>query len=584
MNAHAERGGRLLLLNSLPGVLAGAHFASLLFFLNPELPFEWGPWLRAALRYSGLLALASFLFLGAFTRGRGRRARRFLPWAITLVLAFVGATDWILASRFAYYLPPGINARLIKAAVWLTLATLVFFYTALLHTLHRRPYGWRSRIGLTLLALGTVYIMAERREAFKPRPSPAPLPSVVELGQRPTLYVVGLDGASLDAVLPLARQGRLPFFSRLLEEGVYARPQSFSPVHRTSLWTTLATGRLPFQHGIISERVHGADFLTKGAAVQLLPTPFDHAVWSAFEASRPVDAEFLSVLTHWNILETLGLTTGIIGWPGTYPVPRSRAFAFSERYFTGDFRPTCAQPSELAERGVLFQVDDVEVDPVVLEELGTRVPFSLLQALSKDLWRESLTRFLLEQRRETQAMFLVLPGLSEVSQRYLGGFAAVHFSGVQRKAPQEAAQILSFYYSHLDQFLADLWQRETRPKLLAVVSSYGFEAPEGWRRFWALITGRSLQGFSQQAPDGLLLLAGEGLQTGKFLEDARLVDILPTLLYAQGFPIARDLEGRVLTDAFKNSFLARNPLTFVPSYETLVARPGVLSFSRPLSE
>jgi hypothetical protein len=44
---------------------------------------------------------------------------------------------------------------------------------------------------------------------------------------------------------------------------------------------------------------------------------------------------------------------------------------------------------------------------------------------------------------------------------------------------------------------------------------------------------------------------------------------MPTALYAMGLPIARDLDGRVLTGAFASGFLARQPLTFIPSYETL---------------
>ena len=44
---------------------------------------------------------------------------------------------------------------------------------------------------------------------------------------------------------------------------------------------------------------------------------------------------------------------------------------------------------------------------------------------------------------------------------------------------------------------------------------------------------------------------------------------MPTLVYGMRFPVARDLDGRVLVSAFEPAFLARTPLTFVPSYETL---------------
>ncbi|MEM8997374.1 MAG: hypothetical protein AAGF23_21500, partial [Acidobacteriota bacterium] len=51
--------------------------------------------------------------------------------------------------------------------------------------------------------------------------------------------------------------------------------------------------------------------------------------------------------------------------------------------------------------------------------------------------------------------------------------------------------------------------------------------------------------------------------------DAQLVDLVPTLLYGLGFPVARDLDGLVLTGLFDTTFVARRPLSFVPSYETL---------------
>jgi hypothetical protein len=65
------------------------------------------------------------------------------------------------------------------------------------------------------------------------------------------------------------------------------------------------------------------------------------------------------------------------------------------------------------------------------------------------------------------------------------------------------------------------------------------------------------------------VLYGEGVREGSLLTGAQLVDVAPTLLYGLGVPVARDLEGSVLTAAFGRGCLARHPLTFLPSYETL---------------
>ncbi|MEE8138902.1 MAG: alkaline phosphatase family protein, partial [Thermoanaerobaculia bacterium] len=552
-------GGVLFVAHFLPGLLAGTQLAGLIFFLNPDLPFTARGLLRSALFYGGLLGLISTLLLTAVTWRLGSRALRALPWSITAALALAALGHWFSASYYSYYLPPGINVRMIKAAVWLTLTTLICFYIALLHSHQRRPYGWRSRIGFAALALASVYVMAERREAFNPRPEPTPLPSAVEFQTRPTLVVVALEGATLEAILPLARQGRLPFFARLLEQGAYGHSTSFAPARRAALWTTLATGKLPYKHGVLGDRFFPAELLGRGVRLRLLPRLPGFAGWGTLGEPRPSDARSGQSPALWEILARLGIPSGLVGWPLSYPVPESATFAFSDLYFAGDLREGAARPRELAERGLLFQLAAEEIDPSLLEPLGKRLPFSLLEVLAHDLWRESLTRFLLEQRQEVRALFLMLPGLSAVSRSYFGGYAVVEFAGAQRSSAQEAAGFLTGYYRHLDDFLANLWQRLSEPRILVVVSAHGFEAPQGWRKLWFLVSGRPFDGFSTGAPAGVFLLAGAGIRPGTFLENAQLVDVMPTLLYALAFPIARDLDGQVLTSAFEKSFLARHP-------------------------
>jgi hypothetical protein len=575
---HHDRGWRLVALNLIPGLLAGIQSANQLFFLNPDLLFAPRTLLRVGVVYAVIGGVISAAILTPFTWGKGTRARRLLPWALYLVLAFGAIASFVLASRYTFYLPPGISRRMIKAGIWLTVLALIFFYTALLHTLQRRPYGIKSRLGLSLMAIASIYVMVERREAFKPFIGPAPLPSAVEVGQRPTLFVVGLGGASLDAILPLATQGRLPFFARILQEGISARPESLAPVQGEALWTTLATGRLPYKHGIVSSQVFPAGFVAEDGWVSLLPTPLGTYLWETFTTPELIDATHRKTLAIWDVLERLDFETGLVGWPVSDPVPVESSFGFSHRYFQGFFKAPMAQPGELAERGVLFRVTPEEIDPTLLRDLGERVPYSFLQDLADDLWRESLSMFLLDQQRDAKATFIMLPGLARVSSRNFGGFAAVQFSGIQRAPYVDAAQRVTEYYRHLDQFLSQLWEHQRGPKILAVVSAYGFEAPEGWRRLRALMTGRRTNGLYQQAPDGLFMALGEGFRAGEFLEGVQLVDIMPTLLYSLDFPIARDLDGRVLTEAFEGTYLARHPLTVVPSYETLLPQIGFVPF------
>lgn len=523
-------------------------------------------------------SLLSLVLLLPFTWGRPRRALRLLPWGITAALGLAAVLAWVLPSHFAYYLPPGINVRLIKAALWLTLSALVGFYTALLHGLYGRRYGLRSRTAFLLLALTSIYVLGERRGAFSLRVEPTARPMAVDSTDRPRLLVVGLDGATFDALLPLAEQGLLPFFARLLDGGSHGHLGSLAPNRPAALWTTLATGRLPYEHGVVASRVYPAPHLGAGLELDLVPPLPPFGGWATLGAAgRPSDAGQRQVLASWEILHRFGIGGGVVGWPASVPVPRPPSFGVSDRFFDHPSRSGEAWPPEVERRARRLRVRPADLDPALLEPWespgGATADEGVAEALAADLWRQRLTAYLLAERREAAAVFVLLPGLRVVTRQYFGGYSAVQFEGLQRPPYVEAARHLEAYYAYLDAALADLWSRLPSPAVLAVVSAYGAEPARGWRRVGAeLSSTRALKGYFEASPDGVLLLYGEGVRPGGRVDGAELVDVVPTLLYGLGLPIARDLDGRVLRGAFEEGFLARHPLSFVPSYEALPER------------
>jgi hypothetical protein len=550
----------------LPGVLAGVQMAGLLFFLNPDLPFATGPLVRVVLVYGTIWGALGAALLLPLTWARGDLARLILPWSLVFVLGLSSLIDWLHASHLSFYMPPGMNTRLIKAAAWLSAAALIGFYTALLHSIHRRQYGLRSRILMALLVLASVYVMVERREAFRPFATATPRPSSVELTTGTTLWMIGIDGATLDALLPLAQEGRLPFLASLLEEGAHGRLSSYPPRRHGALWTSLGSGKLPYRHGVLDDRTYAASLIEPDAILKLAPVGTQLTHWGMLGAPRSrVDSTSSAVLSPWEVLRRQGVRSAIIGWPLSDPVPERTHFAFSDRFFSGQFGYTSAYPRELAERGVLFR--PVEEDLI----LGNGVASgSVRAALGQDLWRESLADFLLDQGGDVGAFFLHLPGLEMVSYDYFGAYYAMQFEGKQDSRTREAAAHLIGYYQHLDSALQDLVEHIPEPHVLAIVSAYGFDAPRGWTSLpGRLRRANAWRGSALNAPDGLLILKGRGVAPGTFLDDAEVVDVLPTLLYALGLPVARDLDGRVLTQAFTTAALASQPLAFVPSYETL---------------
>ena len=526
----------------MPALLVGAQVAGIVFFLNPELPWSPSPFLRATL-YFALLALPLSILAHLYlARWLEMEPLRLLPWSISAVAAIGALGFGVHASHFAFLLPEAMNRQLIKAALWMGLAAVLVFYTALLHGTRHRRYGWRSRAFVALAVVGGVFAVVDRRTSFRPVAAAVPPLAADAEQQAPRIVLVALPSATLDSVLPLARQGRLPFFARMLESGAAARLSGWPPPRREALLASWATGKQPFRHGVVGARRYAAPLLGRSIELSLLPLAPGFELWGLFGgSSRPIAEADLAALTVWEIFARLNrdaTATGFPAWMGGAPYP-------------------AALPpggGSLAERE--------------------------LQTLGKSVYAELLARdrrrFALARQRAASAPVASLSafsfdGVEQVSLGLYGGFSAARFGGARAGVLTRAADAYEAYLGGLDDELARLWEETPPPRLLAVSSAFGVVAPEGVERMLRSLVSREQEvgGALAGSPAGLLLLAGDDLQPPGPIAEARTVDLVPTLLYAAGAPIARDFDGRVLTELFTPALLQRRALSFVPSFEGL---------------
>ncbi len=530
---------------AVPGLLAGIHLTGLLFFLNPHLPFNPATVFRASAYYGLLGALSTMAVLIPISWRTPERARRLLPWCMGAVFVATAGLDLAHAALYDHFLPPGIHDRLVKAGLWLVLAAVVTLYTAFLHSYRRqRPYGARSRFGIASLAVLTVYSVFERREAFEPPPQRKPRSAAIEATPPPNLLVVGLDGASLDAILPLSEQGLLPFFSQTMRGGSYGRAESIEPASRLPLWTTVVTGKYPYRHGVVSEETRGAPVL-RGERFHLAPRAIGFGLWGDRGATEGSPPTLPSAPALWQIAAGFGIDV--------YALDSGVGLTES-----GAVRAAALGSAMEDER---------------LARLGDGPPSALYTAALRDLETQTQLLGILASRTPEDdsglVVFAVMDGLAAVSHLYYDSHEAVLFDGDQVQARVDQARWLSSYYAFVDGLLAEAWEELPPPRTLAVVSAYG------WRRSGPLRSLFGLRGgapggasVSQNTPDGLLLLRGHGINEDRLLTRLGIQDIAPTLLYALNLPTALDIDGRVITEAFEPSTLARRPIAFVPSYET----------------
>ena len=67
--------------------------------------------------------------------------------------------------------------------------------------------------------------------------------------------------------------------------------------------------------------------------------------------------------------------------------------------------------------------------------------------------------------------------------------------------------------------------------------------------------------YATHHPDGIFIAKGPGLRSGERIEQLRIADVAPTVLYSLGLPIPQSMEGQVATSAFTVDHLMYNPMS-----------------------
>jgi hypothetical protein len=116
-------------------------------------------------------------------------------------------------------------------------------------------------------------------------------------------------------------------------------------------------------------------------------------------------------------------------------------------------------------------------------------------------------------------------------------------------------------YQEADEWLARLFQ-VIRYDYVVLVSDHGM-APR--------TSGSGLPGAHDpehpEAHRGILLLAGPGIVADVHLGTASVLDVAPTLAHLLGLPVASDLPGRVVVEAFEPTRERLHPIVSVASWE-----------------
>lgn len=598
---------RTLLSAVLAGALLAAALAVLVLFLNPEarVRSEWLALLRVLALYTPLAALALLAASGLLTLARfwpaGARAPLpALPWYSALLALASGAATavyWLNLLSYRQALPRASVSALFAASLVLTLATLLLI--ALLLDAYLFPFRSR-RIPALLVGVATTLVgfaPASLRPTLPPAARPVPF-EVEPVQPVRRIVLIGVDGLGAQAVSEGIARGTLPSFARLVRRGAFGALATIRPTEGPPVWTTIFTGHLPRDHGVkslVTYRLAGSnatwELMPKGIAVGLLERLGWATRWPVTPGSRRRRA-------LWEELNAFGIGTGVVRFWGTSPAEHVRGFMLGHSFH---LRVHDARAAELLHPpDLLAEVRARALAPEQLDEalLGEFVDFSVQVPNDRVAWRRELAERALAPdmtyeraagvlRAAYDPPFFALSfyGLDPVGHSFLRFAQPEHFGDVSAAEQRRYGKVLERYLAYVSQSVGEQAQALRPDDILVVVSGYGMHPTPLWRRLVGAALGQNTPGGTHaDAPDGFLLMVGDGVRGGASLGRASVLDVTPTLLYLMGLPVARDMPGRVLAEALDDRFVRAHPLSVVPSYESLAvtAAPKDMDPSDPL--
>jgi hypothetical protein len=581
------RAWRILTNCLVAGVLVAAYLAVLFLHLNPHFPLRPGPLIALVVPlvvlYGLHAAVASYLLIGlrqmvaAEPISPGWLSLRVLAWLSALAAGLAALLMWLNLQRFGPSLEETAVQRMMLATGVLAVVALALLTLAVVHYSFGRRGNWLSAtlLGIGLLtSLGFPVVLRGPATERPLRAFRLDVPGWTTPSEAPArVLLVAIDGASLEYLVPSVAEGRLPHFGRLLDEGASLHLATIRPTQPAPVWTTVATGKYPWKHGIRSAALY--EVAPDHPPLELLPDLcFAHALaYFGLLAQRPVTAASLAAQPLWSMLSRFGVSVGVAGWPVTYPVQPVLGYLVSDRLHVGTSsllgseRAAVVYPADaldLVEAPLLAELaDEAFADAESVGRAG-RVPTRVPTARDRVYARVAEA---LRARFRPRFTAVRYQGLDEIAHWDLPGRAVGGREAIVQPAGAERGRKMAEYYRFLDEELGAALAALGPEDLLLVVSGFGIE-PAGYLKRWlARALGDPEQvGSHEDAPDGFLLAFGASVEPGRRPRGA-IVDVAPTILYYLGVPVARDLDGYVRTDLFRRAVTAARPITYIPTYE-----------------
>lgn len=379
---------------------------------------------------------------------------------------------------------------------------------------------------------------------------------------KPKVLLVGWDAADWKIINPLLDAGTMPTLNAFVDEGVIGNLASIQPMLSPMLWNSIATGKRPEKHGIFG--FVEPDTVSAGV--------------------RPVSSTSRHAKAIWNILSQQGLKAHVVGWFAGHPAEPVNGVSVSDLfpYARGPLSEPWPLPTGSVHPDRLRDIfAGLRVHP---GEIGSEAILSFVpraaEVDTKERWRiAALAKILAETATIQNCATWIL-------ENEEWDFAAVYFNGIDHfchgfmdcyppalphvspKTFELFADVVAGAYRFHDMILDRLLQLASPETIVLLVSDHGFHndhlRPVALPRVPAAPA-------AQHRAFGIVAMRGPRIRRDERIYGASLLDIAPTVLSLFDLPVGRDMDGRVLVNAFERPPEVR----LIPSWEQVVPLPGM---------
>lgn len=376
------------------------------------------------------------------------------------------------------------------------------------------------------------------------------------------IIFIGVDGATFDIIKPLIKEGKLPYFKKIMENGCWGELSTLNPTFTPVIWTSIATGMFPKTHGIYFMSKSYLKGMKRPINFRRIPQFVGtNKMFSLLEIlgllhTIPASSLERKVPALWNIFYKAGLKVGVIRYPVTWPVEEVNGFLISDRFHYPSL-DRIFHPPELREfinsiqekyqpqkYDLLEKYPEIR-DDFISDKITEELAIKLLNSIDVDFF------------------FVYFNGIDRVSHLYWEYYQPD--SMIYKPSDKDIElykDLIPDYYQYIDKAIGRIITQKENYTII-IASDHGMEAQP------QLLTGSYMSipsGNHNLKQPGILLIRGPSIKRALELKEISILDLAPTILALAGLPVARDMDGRIISKAFDSKYLSAMELKFIESY------------------